>query len=343
VARRGRRSPPPPGEPRRALQPRAEPFQQTQQQRGGQDRGRGRDQHRAAHRLRQGALLHGELHQEEGELADLPERAGDRHRDQRLHAQQKQQRQRAAAHRHQHRDHRRGGGQRRLRHRAGVEQHADRDEEDGREDALQRRRLGGRLVADIALAQHHAGEEGAKREGDAEQRRGDERHAERDRQHGEREELARAAAGHAHQQPGQGAPAEQPHQPAEGRQPESGLADLERNGAVTRAVRRAGDGRQHHQREDHHQVLHHQPAECDAPGLAAELAALLQRLGRDRGGGDRQREPEGEGRAGGQAEEAHPHRGAERRGERDLQHRPRHRHAPDRQQVGGAEMQPDAE
>ncbi len=51
------------------------------------------------------------------------------------------------------------------------------------------------LLAEPRLAQHHAGEERAERERDAEQRRRDVGHAERDGQHGEAEQLAAAGMG----------------------------------------------------------------------------------------------------------------------------------------------------
>jgi hypothetical protein len=93
--------------------------------------------------------------------------------------------------------------------RGGVEQHADRDEEQRGEDPLQRHGLGGGLVAKVALAQQHAGEEGAEGEGDAEDLRGGEGDAEGGDHHAEGEQLAGAAAGDAAQRPGQRPAAEQ--------------------------------------------------------------------------------------------------------------------------------------
>ena len=54
--------------------------------------------------------------------------------------------------------------------------------------------FGGGPVAEVALGQHDAGEEGAEREGDAEQLGRAVGDAERDREHGEGEQLARAGA-----------------------------------------------------------------------------------------------------------------------------------------------------
>ena len=68
----------------------------------------------------------------------------------------------------------------------------------------------------VELAQDHAGEERAEREGDVEQGRGAVGDAERDRQHREAEQLARAGMRHIVQQPRDHAAADQPHQDPEG-------------------------------------------------------------------------------------------------------------------------------
>ena len=75
-----------------------------------------------------------------------------------------------------------------------VEQHPDRHEEQHREGVAQRQRVLGGPVADRRLVEHHAGEERAERERDAEQRVRGERDPDRDRQHRQREQLARAGA-----------------------------------------------------------------------------------------------------------------------------------------------------
>ena len=98
-----------------------------------------------------------------------------------------------------------------------VEQHADRDEEQHREGVLQRQRLGGGAVAQLRLAQHHAGEEGAEREGDAEQLGRAVGDTDRGRDHAEGEELARARAGHLPEEPGEEAAADDEHERDEGR------------------------------------------------------------------------------------------------------------------------------
>jgi hypothetical protein len=50
-----------------------------------------------------------------------------------------------------------------------VEQHPDRDEEEDSEGVAERQRLFGRPVAELGFGKHHAGDERAEREGDAEQ------------------------------------------------------------------------------------------------------------------------------------------------------------------------------
>ena len=90
------------------------------------------------------------------------------------------------------------GGQQRQRRRQKhrrIEQHADRDEEQHGEGVAQRQRLGRGLLAQLRLAQHHAGEEGAERQRNAEQLRRGVGDAERDRQHGQAEQLAAAGMG----------------------------------------------------------------------------------------------------------------------------------------------------
>ena len=77
---------------------------------------------------------------------------------------------------------------------AGIEQHADGDEEEHGERVLQRQGVGRRLVAEVGLAEHDAGEERAQRERDAEELGRAEGDAERDREHRQGEQLARAGA-----------------------------------------------------------------------------------------------------------------------------------------------------
>ena len=78
--------------------------------------------------------------------------------------------------------------------------------------------LGG-LLAEIALAQHHAGEEGAERERDAEQLGRAEGDAERDGIDGEAEQLARAGVRRVVQQPRDDAAADHQHHRDEDRRP----------------------------------------------------------------------------------------------------------------------------
>ena len=62
------------------------------------------------------------------------------------------------------------------------------------------------------LAQDHAGEEGAEREGDAEELRRAEGDAERDREHRQAEQLARAGVGDVVQEPRDHAAADDQHE-----------------------------------------------------------------------------------------------------------------------------------
>jgi hypothetical protein len=106
-------------------------------------------------------------------------------------------------------------------------------------------------------------------------------------------------------------------------------------------VERGRQRRQHHEREDHGDVLDDQPADGDAPAIGLEQAALLQgpqqhdrarhrqRQAEDDAGPDRPAEP---------PRQAHPEEG---RG-RDLEHRTGNRDRPHRQQVREREMQADA-
>ena len=74
---------------------------------------------------------------------------------------------------------------------APVKEHPDRDEEEHGKGVLERERLRRGAVRKAALLHDHAGEEGAKREGDVEDFRRTVRNAHGAREHEEREELAR--------------------------------------------------------------------------------------------------------------------------------------------------------
>ena len=93
----------------------------------------------------------------------------------------------------------------------GFEQHADGDEEQHGEGVAQRHRLLGGALAEVAFAHHHAGEEGAERERDAEHLGRAEGDAERDGVDGEAEQLARAGAGGVVHQPRDHAAADDQH------------------------------------------------------------------------------------------------------------------------------------
>ena len=264
---------------------------------GDREQGAGQDQ--IAPLGRQQIQLHAETGQDERELADLGEARRDRERRaDRVAADQDDGEggERLAQHDHEHHGHHRQG----LAQEDGrIEQHADRDEEQDREGVLERQAVGCRLVAEIALAQHHAGEEGAERERHAEQLGRAKGDPERQRQHGQREQLARARARGLGEQPGHRPAADDQHQ----RHEQADLAQSQRQGeeqmllpaAAMRggtvgaaAEQRPGQRRQQDQGQHHGQILDDQPADGDPAIAAVELAPLLQGPQEHDGAGDRQ-------------------------------------------------------
>jgi hypothetical protein len=149
---------------------------------------------------------------DEGELADLGEARGDRQgRAQRVpEGQHDGDRRQGLAH-HDHAEHRQDR-ERRAHEDARIEQHADGDEEQDREGVLQRQRVGGRLVAEIGLGEHHPGEERPEREGDSEQLRRAEGDAQGQGQDRQGEQLPRAGARRLIEQPGHEAASADQHQ-----------------------------------------------------------------------------------------------------------------------------------
>ena len=130
----------------------------------------------------------------------------------------------------------------------------------------------------FALAQHHAGEEGAQREGDVEQLRRAEGDAERDRIDREAEQLARAGMRGVVHDPGDHPAPDHQHHRDEGR--DLGQRDAERrpaSAAGERAARwpsppppTAGSSTS---ASDHREVLDDQPADGDAAALGLERSA----------------------------------------------------------------------
>ena len=171
----------------RLLAPRRVDVERGEQQRIDENADDGAGQDQVAALFRQQAERQAAIGEDEGKLADLRQRGRDHQRGgarvpKQPHDQERRQR-------FADQDDEHGGEQRqgRIDHDARIEQHSDRDEEQHGEGVAQRQRLGRGLLAQLQLAQHHAGEEGAKRERDAEQLGGGVGDAERDRQHGEAE------------------------------------------------------------------------------------------------------------------------------------------------------------
>ena len=90
---------------------------------------------------------------------------------------------------------------RRVEERAVIEEHADGDEEEDRERVAHRQHIGRGLVADFRLPDDHAAEECAERHRGAEGDIGNRRHADRHDEHGEGEEFARTQSRDAQEQP----------------------------------------------------------------------------------------------------------------------------------------------
>ena len=156
------------------------------------------------------------------------------------------------------------------------------------------------------LAQDHAGEECAERERDAEQLRRPIGDAERDREHREPEQLARAGMRDVVQNFGNDALTDDEHQRDEGKhlgkRNAHGAEDIVEGGRSRAAgVQHAGQSRDQNQREDHREVLHHEPADGDAAALRCHQVAFLQCAGEHDGARDRKREAEDVARAGGPA------------------------------------------
>ena len=206
--------------------------------------------------------------------------------------------------------------------------------------------LGGGLLAELRFAQHHAGEEGAERERDAEQlgrRVGD---AERDRQNGEAEQLAAAGMGDVMQDRRDELLADDQHDGDEkaelGEQERDREHDLGELGRCLHLAKQGGQTGQQHEHQHHGDVLHDQPADGDPPALGLEQPPLLQHAQQHHGARHRQRDSEDDTRAERPAEPP-ADRHAERRGDESLRQRPGNRDGADRQQILGRKVQPHAE
>ena len=225
-----------------------------------------------------------------------------------------------------------------------VQQHADRDEEQHGEGVAQRDGLLGGALAEVAFAQHHAGEEGAEGEGDTEQMGGAIGHPEGDGVDGEAEQFARAGMRGEVHQPRNDAPADDQHDRHEdrdlGQRDEKGEQDAGGGHAVARRCDR--ERRQQDQREHHREILDHQPADGDAAAMGLEDMPLLQGADQDDGAGNGEREAEheaGDGRPAERPGEAGAHQGRDG----DLPDGARDGDARDREQILQGEVQAHAE
>ena len=161
----------------------------------------------------------------------------------------------------------------------GVEQHADRDEEQHGEGVAQGQRLGRGLLAQLRLAQHHAGEEGAERERDAEQLGCCVSHAERDGEHGKPEQLAASGMGDIMQDRRDQLLADDQHDGDEdARICRAGWSPSAQHRRHRARSPRRETGRQtwqQHEHQHHGDVLHDQPADGDPPALGLDQSPLL--------------------------------------------------------------------
>ncbi len=185
-------------------------------------------------------------------------------------------------------------GQRPFDQDVRIEEHADGDEEEHSECVAKRQAFLGGAMAEFAFCKHHAGKEGAKCKRHAEELRGAESDAERDGEHAEAEEFARAGMGNPVHRPGNELAAEDKHEGDEERHlhqrhaDDAGNAEIEPEQAVEAGRKRldrrmfttadAGGCGYQHEREDHGQVLHDQPADGDLAAFRFHEAAFLQRL-----------------------------------------------------------------
>ena len=158
-----------------------------------------------------------------------------------------------------------------------VEQHANGDEEQPEEQVAEGTDYRIDLVPVLGFGEHHAGQEGPERKGQA----GAVRHprrGEHDQQYREREQLAQAAVGDDVEQ--------RPQQPAPGGQHRDDGEHAAEHRQQARALAQrvlTGDQRRGEREEGHEgEVLEQQHGKGEAPVGAVELRALRQLLQQDR-------------------------------------------------------------
>ncbi len=284
-----------------AVEPGGEPVEQHEEDRAREDREHGARQHQIASGLGEQGERHAQIDEDEGELADLREarRNGERRPDRVAEgADDEEGRDRFAdGDDEEGGEDRPGIGQQDAR----IEQHPHRHEEQHGEGVAQGQGLLGRAMAELGLAENHAGEEGAEREGDAEELRGAEGDAERDREHGKTEKLARPAMGDVMEDPGDHATTDHEHQRDES--PDLGERDADRDedrphaerfaaGGRLAAAREPGQRRQQHQRQHHREVFDDEPSDGNAPARGLDQTAFLKRAKQHHRAGDGEGEAE---------------------------------------------------
>ena len=206
-----------------------------------------------------------------------------------------------------------------------IDHHAHAREEDDRKEVLKGNGLSRHAMAELGTGNHHARQEGAKRHGEVEKRRREHRRTQCDDHYRELEELARAEARDTGKQPGEHARAHHEHERHEGH----GLAEREtqlRSQLHAGNLPRTKHHGKHDQDDDRRQILHDEPARCDAATLRLVEAGVREVLDEHHGRGDRH--GKAEHHAGGGLPAKRYGEAVARAGTRcDLQHSAGNRHA----------------
>ena len=165
-------------------------------------------------------------------------------------------------------------------------------------------------------------------------------------EHRQREELARSRARHFLQNPRDQLAPHDEHEEDEERDPGERLHDVERDGRdrnVRRSVNHLREGRQKHEEEHAHEVLHDEPADRNLPVHARRQAADFERLRDDHGRSAGNRQAEHHGLAHGPVPDKGGEKASQRRREEHLQGRARHGDALHAEEVLNGEVETHAE
>ncbi len=201
-------------------------------------------------------------------------------------------------------------------------------------------------MTELRPTQHHAGEEGAERERDAEEFRRAVGDRDGGGDHAQREQLARPRARDLPKQPRKQPPPDQQHQQDE--RADAQQRDAERfeqsrpAGGRIRSAEPARERRQQHEHEHHREVFDDEPADRDAAIDRVEHASALERAQQHDRACDRQRQPEHEAGAETPAPQAR-NADAEYRRSRHLHDGARQRDLAYRKQIVEREMKANAE